>query len=91
VEIVAPHAAAKNIIYVTAPRWWLVLWGTPLAPPHWVSKVAADRATAVDSELSDRAVDDEPLNRLDTVDNEHERIADQVKFWRCCCTGCFNL
>jgi len=82
VEIVAPHAAAKNIIYVTAPRWWLVLWGTPLAPPHWVSKVAADGATAVDSELSDR---------LDTVDNEHERIADQVKFWRCCCTGCFNL
>jgi len=32
VALVAPHAAVKNIIYLTAPHWWLVHGGASASP-----------------------------------------------------------
>jgi len=34
VALAAPHAAVKNIFYLTPPRWWLV-YGRACAPPPW--------------------------------------------------------
>ena len=51
VELVVQHTTTKNIIYLTAPRWWLV-HGRTRAPPPWVPWVALYRAERVGSSQS---------------------------------------
>ena len=54
--------------------------GGPTIPTPLSLQVAADRATAVDSEPSERTVDTEQSSRSDDRQQVYEWIADRAKF-----------
>ena len=66
VELAAQHIATKNIIYLTAPRWWLVHGGarapSPWAP--WVTLYHAQRVVGRQLVVRDRGPTDSRFGRM---------------------------